>query len=89
MKRHLPYRPVRFQADDLADPAVQEEVKSIFHTLLQRLRESFQSGTASPSDHTPENLTLLHVCQTLSFLKSCAETVAGVCFTGDGYLGLS
>lgn len=41
---------------------IREEIKSIFHILLQKLRESFESGTAYPSDHTPGNLTLLHVC---------------------------
>ncbi|KAI8667510.1 hypothetical protein NCS56_00887500 [Fusarium sp. Ph1] len=39
---------------------VQEQVKSLFHTLLQKLRESFESGTASPGDHTLGNFTLLH-----------------------------
>ncbi|WAO91110.1 Hypothetical protein NCS54_00856300 [Fusarium falciforme] len=45
---------------------VQEEVKSLFHNLLQELREAFESGTASPSDHTPNNTTLLHFFVTVA-----------------------
>ncbi|KAI8718034.1 hypothetical protein NCS52_00881200 [Fusarium sp. LHS14.1] len=39
---------------------VQEDAESLFRTLFQKLRESFESGTASPNDHTLGGTTLLH-----------------------------
>ena len=51
---------------DSAGLRIREEVKSLFEALFQKLREGFDSGTASPRDHTPENLTILHVSQQTS-----------------------
>jgi hypothetical protein len=73
---------------------VQEEAKSLFYMLLQKLREAFESGTASPSDHTPDNQTLLHVCHpiaffTFSFFQFCAETVAEICYNCDAMCGFA
>ncbi|RMJ07866.1 hypothetical protein CDV36_012525 [Fusarium kuroshium] len=38
----------------------QEEVKALFNTLLQKLREAFESGSASPGDYTADNFHALH-----------------------------
>ncbi|RSM15959.1 hypothetical protein CEP52_000428 [Fusarium oligoseptatum] len=41
-------------------PQGQQEAKALFNTLLQKLREAFESGMASPSDHTTSNFYALH-----------------------------
>lgn len=50
---------------------MQEEVRSLFNTLFQNLRDAFESGKASPGDRRANGATLLHVRElTCYFLAS-------------------
>lgn len=72
-----------------SEPCIQEGLKTLFNTLIRELREAFESGKASPSDHMPNGRTLLHVRQEMCVFQSRTKTIAGICSVCDASSGFS